>query len=1028
MTGFPGIRRLTSAKGKNMKTNPTLRLKCASFAFALLVVSGFPALAINYTVTNTADSGPGSLRDAISAAASGDKINFNLSSYPRTITLTSGELLINKNLIIQGPGANQLTINGNHASRVFHTVTDVTLSGLTITNGSAADFGGGVFHENGLLTVTKCVVFGNQTTGGNSRGGGLYVGASLSLRDSTVSQNSAANGSGIYSENSYYGGINNFVSATISRSTIDHNTASVVGGGIYATVTIQMGDSTIAYNSAAVGGGVYTNIISGQDSARLDFCTVTGNSANPNSGGGVFAIANYPYFSLRNSIVAFQQGGGNIVASSSWLDEGGNVATDDLNLNLDPSGLQFNGGPTKTIALLAGSSAIDTAVPPYGASDFGTDGTMLKDQRGGDRPAGSNRDIGAYEYNPSACATVVTNTNDSGPGSLRCAIASAFTDGTITFAPNVGPQISLTSGELLIQKDLTIQGPGAKVLTVSGSSLSRVFFVRGAQVTMSGLTIANGMAPIIGGSSGAGIFVSSLSSYILTPGRLALSACTVTGNQAPDYGGLGAGIGIVGGSLVINNCSISNNHVLPQSDGVGFYGGGIGFRLADITIVNTTISGNTSVYGGGIGLRDTDATHHITITNSTISGNAATLSGGGVYSFAASPVLGSTLIALNSAPSGPDIMTDANPNIGGNPTVSSAGYNLIGTAVGYVWINGAGDQLGVANPGLQLDPNNQPLLKDNGGLTPTIALVPGSPAIDRGFADASLTTDQRGAGFARVIGGAVDVGAFEVQQLPPIARAKNITVPAGPDCQASITPQQVDNGSVPGTAGDTIMLSLDQSGPFAIGTHNVTLTARDSFGYSSTATAVVTVIDNTAPIITAPAATSAIANSQGKAPVPNVLAQTTTFDCSLVTLQQSPAAGTLVSIGVQTITITATDSAHNVSSTTTTFTVKAALPSFTISINPSTVKQGGQVTVTTTYSNPTSTAQTLTLKVSLTTPKTKTLMFTVPLTLKAGQTGSVSMPLPIAKSTPVGLYSVTLDVFVGATQVGTSSAQLTVTK
>ena len=90
--------------------------------------------------------------------------------------------------------------------------------------------------------------------------------------------------------------------------------------------------------------------------------------------------------------------------------------------------------------------------------------------------------------------------------------------------------------------------------------------------------------------------------------------------------------------------------------------------------------------------------------------------------------------------------------------------------------------------------------------------------------------------------------------------------------------------------------------------------------------------------------------------------------------------------------------------------------------------EGGQVTVNVAYNNPGSTAQTLTLKVSLTTPATKTLMLTVPLTLKANQSGNVSWPLPIAKSTPVGLYSVTLDVFVGATQVGTSSAQLTVTK
>jgi hypothetical protein len=1008
-----------------MKSNPTLRLKCASFALALLVVSGFPALAATFTVTNTADSGPGSLRAAISAAASGDKINFAPSLNGQTITLTSGELLINKDLNIQGPGANQLTISGNHASRVFHTQNNVTLSGLTIANGSAADFGGGIAQDGGGLIVTKCVIVGNEATGANSRGGGLYVGQGAvstpamrnSMSDCTVSQNSAANGGGIYVENNP-----NNTTYFISRSTIDHNTASAGGGGIYITSYPLIGNITIAYNSAPVGGGVYID----NGAPVIQQSTITGNSAAPNSGGGIYS--NNDGFGLYSSIVALQQGGGNLAGNSpSAVD--GSVTTDDPNLNLDPNGLQLNGGPTKTIALLAGSSAIDAPATP---TVFNIDGSSVRDQRGADRPIGSNRDIGAYEYNPNSCATVVTNTNDSGPGSLRCAIASAFTGDTITFAPNVGPQINLTSGELLIAKDLTILGPGAKALTVSGSSLSRVFRVSGVQVTMTGLTIANGIFPnIVGpaqGSGGAGILVVPFATSSPGATGLTLSACTVTGNQATAGAANGVGIGLSNSSATISNCSISNNHALPGVAS-GSAGGGIGGNVpsGDVTIVNTTISGNSNDLGGGVGIHSpSTGTTHTTIINSTISGNAAITGGGGIHLYGDSLFLGSTVIALNSAPTGPDIFTDS--SAGGNPIVTSLGYNLVGTAVGYTWINGAGDQLGMANPGLQLDANNLPLLKDNGGPTQTIALVLGSPAIDRGFADPSLTTDQRGSGFARKIGGAVDVGAFEVQQLPPIAKAKNITVPAGPDCQASITPQQVDNGSVPGTAGDTITLSLDQSGPFAIGTHTVTLIVKDPFGYSSGATAVVTVADMTAPVIHAPAPSSATANSQGKAAVPNVLAQTTVADCSVMTLQQSPAAGTLVGVGVQTITITATDSAHNSSSATTTFTVKAALPSFTIAINPSTMKQGGQVTVTTTYSNPASTPQTLTLKISLTTPKTKTLMLTVPLTLKAGQTGSTSLPFPIGKGTAVGVYSVTLDVYLGATQIGTSSAQLTVTK
>ena len=76
-----------------------------------------------------------------------------------------------------------------------------------------------------------------------------------------------------------------------------------------------MANVTVAYNSAPLGGGVYINL-SGGDGATLDACTITGNSANPNSGGGIFASTSSSdsVVYLRNSIVAFQQSGGNIVA------------------------------------------------------------------------------------------------------------------------------------------------------------------------------------------------------------------------------------------------------------------------------------------------------------------------------------------------------------------------------------------------------------------------------------------------------------------------------------------------------------------------------------------------------------------------------------------------------------------------------------------------------------------------------------------------------------------------------------------
>src|SRR5437773_5095787 len=111
------------------------------------------ARASTITVTNTNDSGAGSLRQALADANPGDTIDFAVTT-PATITLTSGELLVNKSVTISGPTAGHLSVNGNAASRVFHIEeVDVTISNLAITNG-VADRGGGIlnYHPNTLAT------------------------------------------------------------------------------------------------------------------------------------------------------------------------------------------------------------------------------------------------------------------------------------------------------------------------------------------------------------------------------------------------------------------------------------------------------------------------------------------------------------------------------------------------------------------------------------------------------------------------------------------------------------------------------------------------------------------------------------------------------------------------------------------------------------------------------------------------------------------------------------------------------------
>ena len=169
-----------------------------TICLALVCAGAIPAHATTITVINTNDSGPGSLRGAIAAASDGDMIQFDPALKGQTITLTSGELLINNNLTITGPGPSQLTVKrstagGTPAFRIFHILKHtVTIEGLSITNGLALalgnspDAGGGIFcddeefnNQRLAVTVSNCVISGNTAggPGGFGGGGGISFGA-----------------------------------------------------------------------------------------------------------------------------------------------------------------------------------------------------------------------------------------------------------------------------------------------------------------------------------------------------------------------------------------------------------------------------------------------------------------------------------------------------------------------------------------------------------------------------------------------------------------------------------------------------------------------------------------------------------------------------------------------------------------------------------------------------------------------------------------------------------------------------------
>src|SRR6478736_5166437 len=136
--------------------------------------------AATITVTNTSDSGAGSLRQAVADAVNGDTINFDSSLNGQLITLTSSQLLINKSITITGPGAHQLRVQrstaiGTPQFRILYVSSGntVTISGLRISGGYIpSDFGGGIYNaQTSVLTLNSCEVFNNQCGIG---GGGIY--------------------------------------------------------------------------------------------------------------------------------------------------------------------------------------------------------------------------------------------------------------------------------------------------------------------------------------------------------------------------------------------------------------------------------------------------------------------------------------------------------------------------------------------------------------------------------------------------------------------------------------------------------------------------------------------------------------------------------------------------------------------------------------------------------------------------------------------------------------------------------------
>jgi hypothetical protein len=357
------------------------------------------------TVHSTADDGPGSLRQSLLLVPDGGTIDIRTKG---TITLTSGELIVDKSVTIRGPGAANLAVSGNHVSRVFHIMpgTAVTIFGLKITNGGFPGFslsGASIYSDGATLAIRSCIIRDNlagaisstgslelidcvvtENSGGIFSGGLMSItrseisknlgtgifnnGGTLSVTDSEIRENRGGQGGGIFNAG-------NAATATLTNTIVSDNVSEVGGGGLHndAGAALTLINSTVRNNSATSGGGIENF----SRSAQISSVTLVNSTVSNNTGAGIFseAIEGRAILTITNSTVSSNSGYG------IWtLGAGG-----DALLRLNNSTVSNNSSPgsapggLQNISLNNASAIAEIANTIFNANhggSIGSDGTV----------------------------------------------------------------------------------------------------------------------------------------------------------------------------------------------------------------------------------------------------------------------------------------------------------------------------------------------------------------------------------------------------------------------------------------------------------------------------------------------------------------------------------------------------------------------------------------------------------------------------------------------------------------------------
>jgi hypothetical protein len=628
-----------------------------------------------FTVLNLNDSGPGSLRAAV---ASGDDTIAFAKGLHGTIVLTSGELMLNNSVTINGPGANRLAVSGNNSSRVFEVAAglNVAINGLTITHGSAPDQGGGVLNDGANLTLSGDVLSQNtafESATNGARGGALYsLGGVLTITDSQIIGNQARGATGESAFGDGFGG-GLYIrggSATISDSTISGDLARggdnssdgyAAGGGILTAVPTSVSDCTISDNVARAGdntpdnGAVGGGIDIAASSTAITGSTFIGNQAVGGNGGtGSFvgiaeggAINSYGAVSIsgstfdQNQALAGSNGNSGVSTFGPFVDYGfgGAIANTEGTISITGSGFSHN-------QAVGGNDSISTDQTDFAAVGGAEGGALYSEVGSTATVAGSTFDHNlAQGGNGNSGNGAVVLVGEGLGGAIAAGYGGDF----------FGPNTLTVSDSILTQNDAQGGNNNSGTASVAG---------------LVGAGVGAGIANYQGGTA-------TISDSDLALGRASGGRHNTAGGAGAVFAGLGAGGGIfnylgnfnspnygsplTNSMVAVSNCVIDLNQA--QGGGGGnAEGGGIANLLdATTTATKSVLILNQANGGGGAGLGGgayNDATSSLALTKALVTLNEADGSpgiGGGVYTLGTFTDLFTLIVGNDASTSGDNI-------------------------------------------------------------------------------------------------------------------------------------------------------------------------------------------------------------------------------------------------------------------------------------------------------------------------------------------------------------------------------------